>query len=182
MQVNSTLATLIDTVTRHLVFLCGLLLIQISGAYAQSELSKETKLKAAYLFNFTKYIEWPSEAFSDKVQAVNICIHENLEMVDFMRALVDKRKVGKNQRLVKIWDFRDVKSCHLSFIQEERDAPHPKIDASLVVADLDFENGLSPAMRFYQQNGKLRFEIFMDEMEKQHVTVSSELLKLARIK
>lgn len=164
------------------VALCCLLFFPESYVFAQSELSKQTKLKAAYLFNFTKYIEWPQSAFSATDNKIVICLHRNPPLVAFMSALVENRKVGKKKRNVVALPFDKAKICHISFIQNKLGEANPKISSSVLVTDTSLIELNSPSIVFYQQQSKLRFEIHMAEIRRLKVTVSSELLKLARIR
>ena len=163
----------------YLWLVCVLLLLPVSNVYADTRLSKESKIKAAYLFNFTKYIEWPIDAFSEQTQSIHICLDELSPLMDFMRVLVDKRKVGKSKRLVKVVSFNENAICHLSYVDKNLTLWPENLMSSIVVTEEDFLNLNSPTMLFYQHKGKLRFEIFMQEVKKRKVTVSSELLKLA---
>lgn len=148
---------------------------------AQTSLNKEAKVKAAYLFNFTKYIEWPDSSFTSPESPLVICIDRNPTMEAFMRALVKSRKVGKRQRPLQINPLQQADRCHLTYLKES-----PVSTDKLLVSSVNVAEAGNPfeqvAILFFQENGKLRFEIKLQEIERLKIAVSSELLKLARIK
>lgn len=182
----------IDLTRRHLTdftlqcrlvmtLLVCLTLFASPDAQAQTALNKEAKVKAAYLFNFTKYIEWPDSSFSSSSSPVEICIDRNPTLEAFMRALVKNRKVGKQQRTLQIKSLRGSDKCHLSYLSQDIDSSSEVLSNSVNVSEAN--NSFDPlAILFFQQNGRLRFEINMKEIERLDIAVSSELLKLARIK
>ena len=174
----------IPKTTQALYTVCKLILCSIalisSTSLAQTTLSKESKVKAAYLFNFTKYIEWPQHTF-DNGADILICVDEDKSFADFMRALVKNRKVGKDKRSVQILDLHSANRCHLTFIKTPIPGGLETLSSSVVVADAKTTLD-NVTIQLFQQNGKLRFEIRMSEIERLQVAVSSELLKLARIR
>lgn len=163
--------------------LCGFLLsilLSPSSLYAQSTLQKENKIKAAYLFNFTKLIEWPEATFANAPEVV-ICIDNTEEFTAFLRELTQNRTVGRQQRTVKVASLSDASHCHLAYIKHSKNYSTNVIETTVLVGD---ENTSADklAIQLFQQNGKIRFAIDMDEVNRLNLAISSELLKLARNK
>ena len=167
---------------RWLIRLLGIAcLVSSFIATAQTELSQINKLKAAYLFNFTKYIEWPEDALPP-TSPIQICLHAAPAFIAFMQELVEGRKVGKHLQQVRVEDLHNASTCHMTFLNRSLPEPMPQTtDSLLVVGSEEIQHPLS-AVTFYLDNRKLRFEFNMARVEKLDISISSELLKLARIK
>lgn len=160
---------------------CVALCLSLASTTAYSNVRQEQKVKAAYLFNFTKYIYWPKERFSAQSPNIDICLKADEEFISFMKELVNERRVGKQQRMVNIVPLNDAKNCHLSFLQYPIIEPHPLLGQSVIVLDSSEVRHPDWGIRFFRQQSKLRFEINVNQISQQKATVSSELLKLAKI-
>ena len=159
-----------------------LLCITASGvSLAETPLSRENKLKAAYLFNFTKYIEWPRTSFTQGQANIQVCVHGSAAFIRFFSALANERKVGKQQRYLSVAEFGEAPLCHMVFLQKQPEPLLPVQQNSVVVADSEAIVHPQTAIYFFQQNDKLRFAMKPEQLENAGVVVSSELLKLARI-
>lgn len=153
-------------------------LLVVTHAHA---LTRVDKLKATYLYNFTKYIEWPEREFFSEDSVIRLCVIADAEFTAFIKALVKNRQVGKQKRMVEVIDAEQAASCHMSFFQHQVDDLLPACSASLIVAADPSHNVEQAAITFFQQDNKLRFEINMRRATERDVSFSSELLKLARI-
>lgn len=161
--------------------LCVLYLIKMTGVTAQ-ELSRTDKLKATYLYNFTKYIEWPDHEFFSARSPIRLCVIADQPFTAFMSALVKDRQVGRQSRHVEVIPAEQAGSCHISFFQHPVEVILPACSASLIVASAPEHDVKDAAIVFFEQHNKLRFEIDMHKARQRGVTFSAELLKLAKIK
>jgi hypothetical protein len=152
-----------------------------NAVYAEAPLSKEKKLKAAYLLNFTKFIEWPDKIENKSLLTIRICVDASSEFLQFFSQLVADRRVGKLQSKVTVTALSAASTCELLYIQGLKNPKIEQVDSAIIVADLD-NDFPGAAILFYTENRKLRFEIDLEKIKTLEVTVSSELLKLARIK
>jgi len=149
---------------------------------AAAELPKEDKLKAAYLLNFTRFIEWPNRGTVDDPAVIRVCVDSSEEFLRFLVELVGDRRVGRLRHPVEVSPLDNAENCDLIFLQESRDEIplHPL--GAIVVSD-SVDTSLSvAAIAFYTEDRKLRFEVDLQKIRSLDVSVSSELLKLARIR
>lgn len=145
----------------------------------------EYGVKAVYLFNFGKFIEWPASAKKDDSFA--ICVLG----ADPFGSVLDATLAGEtieNQKLVarRIASARDAADCRILFVSAS-EAPRLKDilaslnkSAILTVSDLpDFtvDGGM---IQFVLQGDKVRFEVNLTAAEKANLTLSSQLLKVAQ--
>jgi len=163
-----------------LISLLSLLLC--SSVNAENSLSKEDKLKAAYLFNFTKFIEWPILAKSERPSSIRICVDSSSEFFEFLEELAANRKVGKLQKTVEVLSLETAGGCELLFVKGGGKEITIQLDHTVIVADSVSTVFPDVALFFYVKKGKLRFEIDLEKINSLNVIVSSELLKLARVR
>ncbi|HEU5078874.1 MAG TPA: YfiR family protein [Opitutaceae bacterium] len=157
---------------------------RLSGAEEPS--FSEYKVKAAFIFNFAKYVEWPPAAFSNATSPIIVGVGADSPLYSELESLVRERHVAGRSLIVRTCENSiDAKAVHILFLDtasEERFAPllheggNPGI---LTVGDSQnfTENG--GIIGFVEQTSKLRFKINLKEAERAHLKVSSQLLKLA---
>jgi uncharacterized protein DUF4154 len=144
------------------------------------EVPLEYRLKAEYLLNFTRFVEWPAER--NAVAHRTICV---ASQNPFGRVLTDtvrgERVAG---RPVQVKVVRESTGCHVLFVP--RSVPHePFLRGSRDAAVLTV--GEAPEflrdggiVNFVLEDGKVRFEIDREAADRVHLTISSRLLRLAR--
>lgn len=143
---------------------------------AFAELPKIDKLKAAYMYNFTKFITWQS---NESVPIV-FCIHKNDELLSFLEALVKTRE--KDKISVVVSDSKDASACHMTYLSASDDLADSQLHNSVLITENDEIMGVTPVFRFYTENQKLRFEIDVARADELDIKISAKLLQVARIK
>jgi len=175
-----------------LAVFCGLLPTAQVRAQQIDE-SKAIKVKAAYLYNFAKFIDWPGNALGEQDEPFVIGV---LDDVGFARSL-DATVRGKTvaSRAVKIrrlgWakeeDRTKLSECHILYIGQGARHRLGEILAVLeeqpvlVISDIpDFatEGGM---IGFVLEQGRIVFEINRDALKRGKLRASAKLLNLARI-
>jgi hypothetical protein len=140
----------------------------------------EYQVKAAFLFNFLKFVEWPASA-SDSPWGICVLGHDPFGDV------LDQTVRGKivNGRAVEVRRYArlgDVKDCHILFIGH---ADFERVGTSVQQGLLTV--GESPTflkaggiINFYIEENRVHFEIRPSVMQATGLHVSSQLLKLGR--
>ena len=149
---------------------------------SETTLSKKSKLKAAYLLNFTQFIEWPNIPSGQTPSTIRICVDDSSEFILFLNQVAEKRKVGKLQQTVKALPLNTAAGCELIYVKNSGKEAFEHMSHTVIVTDSDEISFPNSAIVFFEQNEHLRFEINLKQIDAMQVTVSSELLKLARIK
>jgi hypothetical protein len=164
---------------------CLLLFIDPS-LHAQSG-SKEHQLKAAFLFNFTKFVEWDKGSFSSPDAALVIGVLGSTAFGNEVERAVDGRKVNGRALVVrKLRSATESRSVHLLFISAEEDGTVSGIINSvrgapvLTVGESPVFSRAGGAITFVIEGGKVRFDINTTAAERASVRISSQLQKLAR--
>jgi hypothetical protein len=159
----------------------ALLILPAAAAWAQGdEVPLEHQVKAAYLFNFTKFVTWPPEPKA--ATPLIICV---AQQNPFGTTLADTiRDEVVNGRPIATRMVSDVSGCHVLFVPRTV-AHEPFLRAAERLPILTV--GEHPAfirsggiINFILENGRVRFEIDGENAASAKLTISSRLLRLAR--
>jgi hypothetical protein len=166
-------------------FLLALLFLQLAaGTHAQ--ISRGDQIKAAFLYNFTKFIEWPSNSFTDVNAAIVIGVLGDSSMVAALNDLVRDRKVNGRPITVRtVQNAAEAASTNELFVSAAQITRWAQIQAAIATRPV-VTIGESPefarsggTINFVVQDDKLRFEINMTAAERSGVKISAQLQKLA---
>ena len=155
---------------------------------AQRDTDLEYKFKAAYLYNFLQFIEWPDTAFATNSSPVVIGIYSQDPLARELGQLVEGESI--NGRKIIVQNFRttrNIRECNVIFIPESQEGQIGAILSALddmsilTVSEVEGFAQNGGAINFYVQDNKLRFEINPDVLKKVNLKASSRLLRLARI-
>lgn len=98
-----------------------------TNASAQTEeLAREYKIKAAYLYNLSKFIEWPEEKTADAETAFTICVYGHNPFGDSLEKLREHKVKGRSIAIHYVAENQPIDSCKLVFLSRENTAPVPK--------------------------------------------------------
>lgn len=154
------------------------------SAFAQQGKPGEYQVKAVYLFNFAKFIEWPADAA--KRESFDICVLGRDPFGPVLDSTLTGEKIDNLQPLVRrISSVREASNCEILFISSSEGARIKQILGSvekrgvLTVSELpEFNNG-GGMIQFVVQDNKIRFSVNLTAAEKAGLTISSQLLKVA---
>lgn len=164
------------------VLLSGLVLTNHSGAQALSEY----QIKAAFLFNFAKFVEWPPTVFSDPSAPLVLGIVGQDPFGPDLDLTVMGKTVNNRPLVIKRFPNRQtMEPCHILFVsQSEQDHLAQIIAAvrssnTLTVSETDQFLDLGGIVNFLTVGNKIRFEIHQGAAERAGLKLSSKLLSLA---
>jgi len=146
----------------------------------------EYQVKAAFLYNFAKFVEWPAEAFQNPGESLVVCV---LGEDPFGRTLEDvvsgKRVDGRALAVRRVSDPRQTQGCRILFVSSsERKrvlSVLAAMDESFVLTVGESDSAVAEGMivNFALEGGKVRFAINPAAAERKRLRVSSRLLSLA---
>lgn len=162
-------------------------LFSCSPALAQETLP-EYQVKAAYLFNFLKFVEWPEEAFPDPLAPIVIGIcGEDLFGNSLPQVIIGKTVQGRDLVIHKYRAGEDMRGAHILFVGPSEKKRFPQILSSLhgvsvlTVADTEGFLEAGGMIQFVSENDRVRFAINVDAASRAKLKMSSKLLSLARV-
>ena len=156
------------------------------SARAEEPFLHENRIKAAFMYNFVKFIQWPESAFIDPESPVFICILGKDPLMDALQSITGKMVRGRRIVISHIENISSVKGCHILFVtkSEKSMAKHiiSKFKGSpvLTVSDMDDFVKAGGMIGMVRVENKIRFNINLVATQDSGLTISSQLLKLAQ--
>ena len=145
-------------------------------------------LKAAFVFQFANYVQWPDSCFKDASAPIVIGIVRNDGISKTLAAAVRGKTVGaRSIQVVDVADEKAADGCHILFIDAKDDKKVDDFLATvrakpvLTVSDDDNFTSEGGVIRLFLRDSKLRIEINIDEAGRSGLTISSKLLSLAQV-
>jgi hypothetical protein len=168
---------------------CGLALALglVAGAPA-ARAAGEYEVKAAFLLNFARLIEWPGDAFGAPDAPLCIAVWGSDPFGGALDTLVKEEDVaGRPIRTRRVSSAAEARACQILFVPAGhtdafRDVRGELAGSPTVV--VGEQNGFASgtgAIGFYEEEGRIRFEVNRRIAEDSGVKLSSRLLRLARL-
>lgn len=163
----------------------GLALLLLAPAPVIAQGPSEYEVKAAFVHNIAKFVEWPAP--SDDGNAIQLCILGRNPFGDAL-AVLDGKQVGKLSWKISFpTNQSNLRACQVLFIAaSESGRLAPLLDTLgdapiLTIGDTDGYAELGVMVNFYIAENKVRFELNSEAASRARLKFSSQLLKLARI-
>ena len=152
----------------------------------QSQTVHEYEIKAAFLYNFVKFVEWPNEALPE-TSDITVCVLGGEPSVDPLESIQGKIVRGRRLSVRRIRAIKDVESCHVLFISSSEESRLPQVmqnlhgSSVLTVGEMERFIPSGGIINFVIERNKVRFEINPNGAERARLKLSSQLLSLARV-
>lgn len=173
-------------------------------AHAQSTSSREYQIKAAFLYNFIKFVDWPKEKTADANAPMSIGILGKDPFQDAFEPLQEREGKDKKVAIRRFEGFVELEKSG----QKKKDQPHPRIQeiqkchllficpseterigdilacvkghSVLTVADATRFLEAGGVINFVTEEKKIRFEVNAAAAKQAKLSVRSQLLRLAK--
>jgi hypothetical protein len=163
-----------------------LLLMPLHSATAQS--ASEYQVKAAFLYNFAKFIEWPPSTFPDASMPFRICIFGRDPFGQELRDIVNEKTVnGRKLEIDYTVDVQLAKACHILFIASSEKARLKQIleslqgSVALTVGDTEGFAEQGGMINFVLDHDRVQFKVNRSAAELAGLRISSKLLTVAKL-
>jgi hypothetical protein len=164
----------------------GWILPGAAGLAAQHPGPSEYQVKAAYLYNFGKFVKWPAVAPANQSGSFTICVLDQDPFGTTLQSTLAGEAVdGKPVVVKRLPKAEDAALCHILFInsaqQKDLKGILTAVDDSsvLTVSDMPDFSKHGGMIQFVLEGDRIRFEINLENAEKSHLVFASELLKVA---
>jgi len=158
------------------------------AAAGRGQTAEEYQVKAAFLFNFTRFVEWPPQVFKTPPDPITICV---LGQNPFGPALVDavkgKTADGRTFQVREVSGPHPATGCQILFVSSsERRRLHTilseiRTDGVLTVGETDSFTSEGGIINFKIENGRVCLQVNVQAAEQAKLRISSKLLSLAQI-
>jgi hypothetical protein len=178
---------------RSRVYLRGFVLLWIvllvsglrQSAAAQSA-PEEYQVKAAFLFHFAQFVDWPAGVMNNGDPSLKLCIFDDEPRRQELQSTIDGKVIGTRVFHVRlISQPPEIQGCNILFLSRDEARRQAAILKSLrgmpVLTVGETANFLSDGgmIRFHLEDDKVRFDINLGGAESSHLKISSRLLLLA---
>ena len=154
---------------------------------AQSNQLSEYQIKAAFLFHFAQFVEWPPEALKDADRPLTYCTIGEDPFHGSLDAALSGKTIGA--RVLRVQHFRqpqEIQGCQVLFIGAGEKKLLAAIlkgvkgDSVLTVGESEHFVQDGGMIGFSLEDNKVRFEINLEAAQKAKFRISSRLLALAK--
>jgi hypothetical protein len=174
------------TMRTKLLLICLTMLAFIDNT--RGDASREYQVKAAMICNVMQFVEWPAGTFESESSPIVVTVVGENPFGSTLDHIAASKKIGGRGIVVKYAANSDkIERSQIVFVSESENANINHIlekaggKGTLTIGEGDDFPWAGGIMRFYTEDGKLRFEINLEATEKAELKLSSKLLKLARI-
>jgi len=167
---------------RMAVLLCAVLLLSGVPRPARTQSSaNEYQVKAAFLFHFAQFVEWP-----DGDPSLSVCIFSDEPYRQEFQSTIEGKLAGSRVLHVRLLSQpQDAQRCDILFLSRDEARRQAAVFKDLrglpVLTVGETGNFLSDGgmIRFHLEKGKIRFDINLGAADSAHLKISSQLLLLA---
>jgi hypothetical protein len=182
-------------------------MVHLTTARADSEKCQEAKIKAAFIYNFIKFVDWPKERMADANEPITIGI---VGSEDFVKAFgpIEGKKIKNRNISIKyfagyeklkrssnaknrLWDekIQALKACHVLMFCNHDSVPIQNLNQivkalkSLPILTMGESKRFlefGGIINFLMEDEKVRFEINNDAAKRAKLDIRSKLLRLAK--
>jgi hypothetical protein len=169
-----------------LCLLLPFLFAAASSEAAAPAAASEYEVKAAFLFQFSRFVEWPPEAFASADAPLVICVLGKNPFGSTLREIAQGESVQAHALVVKSHDrVEDVGECHIVFLSSSEEAITQQVLTSLAgkriltVGDSDDFTRRGGVIGFVTVNGKVKLQVNRSSAETAQLRISAKLLRVA---
>jgi hypothetical protein len=172
---------------RWLALGIGLLLPLCDVRSVATQTVSEEQVKAAYLYSFTKFVEWPAGTFTNAADPIRLCVLNDKSFVAQLNQIVGHRQIGGHPVLVVlVQDGKQSRNCHELFVSASQGQDTLEIMDSLrgasvlTVGETEEFVEKGGIINFVVQGSHVQFQVNQKAATQARLRMSSQLLGVAR--
>jgi YfiR/HmsC-like len=153
--------------------------------FAQQRTPTAYQVEAAYLYNFTKFVEWPTDS-AGKNQSFTICVLGDDPFGGALDTTLAGEEIhGSKLAARRIGTAQDSADCRILFVSSSEESRLNEILAALdgasvlTVSDIRDFSRRGGMIQFVMANGRVRFEVNVKNVARAGLSVSADLLEVA---
>jgi uncharacterized protein DUF4154 len=164
------------------------LLAVLLAASAGGQGLNEYHVKAAYVYNLARFVEWPPESFKRATEPLRLCVLGASPIRPILGEAVQGETIdGRKLEVRQLADTAQAAGCHVVFIASSENQRLPALlrelrpPGTLTVGETEDFLREGGAVNFRLENDKVRIEINLRAVAEQKLRVSPNLLSLVRV-
>jgi len=171
---------------RALLLIFALWMAGHAANHAAEARATEYELKAAFIFNFSQFVDWPTNAFESDTEPMIIGVVGSDPFGPILDQIVQDEKVrGRPLVVQRFARPNEIKRCHILFVSKSLAAQWPEILRSvsdqpiLTVSDMDRFSNRGGMIHLVTEKNLVRMRVNPEIARRSGLTISSKLLRLA---
>ncbi len=171
---------------KRIFFLLILTLSTAVSAQSGASVITEYEIKAAFLYNFAKFVDWPEEIAGTDSGKIYIGVLGQSPFGGVLEKIVQDRRIDGRTIVIKEFKrLQELDFCHILYISNSESRRLRRIfgqlskENTLTVGESNDFLTKGGVIRLVNKRNKVRFEIDLEAANKAQLTISSRLLKLA---
>ncbi len=167
-----------------IIFLICLTSVPVSVSSSET---RAYEIKAAFLYNFVKFVEWPDTLMKQSRGIITVGIMGTGDFGDAFDVITGRTVKDMKLSVRYFQKAEDLRACHLLFVSDSEKYRLREILESvrgypvLTVGETEDFGRLGGIIRFYTENNRVRFEINISAALKADIRISAKLLEVAKI-
>ncbi len=148
----------------------------------------EHQVKAVFVYNFSHFVEWPTTTFATPAEPFVIgVLGGDTFTTQLEEAVLGERIEGHELVVRRFRNAEDIGGCQILFIDQSESAQLERVltvlnrRSTLTVSDLDGASQRGVMIQFAMENNRIRLLINVDSARAAGLTISSNLLRPAKI-
>jgi len=147
----------------------------------------EVKVKAAYIYNFIKFVDWPGDNRAAEREPIRICIVGSDPIRTTLGELSTREVKGRPLRIQRVRELSGIATCDLLFISRSEEQQLPVIlqrlqeGRVLTVSDIPQFSQRGGMIGFVTERDRVKIEINQRAIRQSGLKVSAKLLEIARV-
>jgi hypothetical protein len=158
------------------------------GTLTSAQDVPEPTLKAAFIYNFALFTEWPASVVA-VAEPLAFCVIGDPAVGDALKQVVKGRLLaGRNLGVLQVTSIGPPRGCHVVYLSGVTVAQAAQLVAGvrdepvLTMSDLEGFTDRGGIAECFFEHGKLRFRVRLESVTRARLQISSRLLALARIR
>lgn len=149
--------------------------------------SDEDRVKAAFVFNFIKFVEWPENSFGSAEASLNVCVWGTETDAASMMGLHQKTAKQRTLKVVAVNGTGELAQCHVLFLTQRSRNSFKNVLRSIAdrkilsVSDITGFARHGGLIGLFKSDDQMRFAINVEATQRSGLRMSSQLLKFGRI-
>jgi len=159
-----------------------------SVSNAETPVPSEYQVKAAFLINFPKYVEWPAETFAETNSPIVVAVLGETKVTEEIQKVIAGRTInGREIVLKRLASGEESGVCHILFISAAEQQHSPNLLAKLkdtsilTVGESDDFLERGGMINLARRDQKIALEVNLTAADKRRIKISSKLLSVATV-
>ncbi len=171
-----------------LILFIAVCTLAVAPMSVRGQTPREYQIKAAFIHNFVKFIEWPAHTFPEKTSPVILCIIGKDPFGAVLESMMGGKTIkGRGMVIRRFERIEDLGHCHILFVSSSERGSLTQILVALqglsllTIGEMDAFAESGGIINFILKRSRIRFEINVDAAALSGLKISSKLLSLATV-